>query len=143
MNKMCKKANTVCKKDVETMKKKYMIGLFAVIFIFSVLLTAGYQISYDHVTRQQAALDHEVTDTRSITAEGAAVEENGEDSEEGYYLCEMQGFVTVYLSDRQTIYELTEIPLSDLPEEVQQEIAAGKYIPTQEELYGFLENYSS
>ena len=143
MNKICKKANTVYKKDVETMKKKYMIGFFAVIFIFSVLLTAGYQISYDHVTRQQAALDHEVTDTRSITAEGAAVEGNGEDSEEGYYLCEMQGFVTVYLSDRQTIYELTEIPLSDLPEEVRQEIAAGKYIPTQEELYGFLENYSS
>ena len=82
MNKMCKKANTVCKKDVETMKKKYMIGFFAVIFIFGALLTAGYQISYDHVTRQQAALDHEVTDTRSITAEGAAVEENGEDSEE-------------------------------------------------------------
>ena len=100
------------------MKKKYMIGFFAVIFIFGALLTAGYQISYDHVTRQQAALDHEVTDTRSITAEGAAVEENGEDSEEGYYLCEMQGFVAVYLSDRQTIYELTEIPLTDLPGEV-------------------------
>ena len=45
--------------------------------------------------------------------------------------------------DRQTIYEMTEIPLSDLPEEVQQEIAAGKYIATRDELYGFLENYSS
>ena len=55
----------------------------------------------------------------------------------------MQGFVVVYLSDRKTIYEMTEIPLSDLPEEVRQEIAAGKYVAARDELYGFLENYSS
>ena len=77
-----------------------------------------------------------------ITAEGEASTEDVRENE-GYYLCEMQGFVVVYLSDRQTIYEMTEIPLSDLPEEVQQEIAAGKYIATRDELYGFLENYSS
>ena len=39
--------------------------------------------------------------------------------------------------------EFTEIPLSDLPEEVRQEIAQGKQIATAEELYAFLENYSS
>ena len=55
----------------------------------------------------------------------------------------MQGFVVVYLNDRKTIYEMTEIPLSDLPEEVRQEIAAGKYVAARDELYGFLENYSS
>lgn len=122
------------------MNKKYMVGFFALILIFGTLLTAGYQISYDRVAQRQAAPDQEVTDARSITAEGEAVDEK---AGEGYYLCEMQGFVVVYLSDRKTIYEMTEIPLTDLPEEVQQEIAVGKYIPTQEELYGFLENYSS
>ena len=49
----------------------------------------------------------------------------------------------MYLSDKTTIYELTEIPLSDLPEEVRQEVASGKYVETAEELYAFLENYSS
>lgn len=125
------------------MNKKYMIGFFALIFIFGVLLTAGYQISYVRVTQRQAAPEQEATDARSITAEGEAVDKNAEKSEEGYYLCEMQGFVVVYLSDRKTIYEMTEISVTDLPEEVQQEIAMGKYIPTQEEVYGFLENYSS
>ena len=125
------------------MNKKYMVGFFALILIFGVLLTAGYQISYDRVTQRQAASGQELTDARSITAEGEAVGENTGEAEEGYYLCEMQGFVVVYLGDRKTIYEMTEIPLTDLPEEIQQEIAAGKYIPTQDELYGFLENYSS
>lgn len=124
------------------MKTKYIIGFFAVVLIFGALLTVGYQISYERITERGTALNNEMTDTRSITAEGQAVDEDAGDGE-GFYLCEMQGFVVVYLSDRQTIYEMTEIPLTDLPEEVQQEIAAGKYIATQEELYGFLENYSS
>ena len=115
---------------------------FAAILIFGVLLTAGYQISYERVAERSAAPGNEVTDTRSITAEGEAAAEDAEE-DEGYYLCEMQGFVVVYLNDRKTIYEMTEIPLSDLPEEVQQEVEAGKYIATRDELYGFLENYSS
>ena len=97
---------------------------------------------YERVAERSAAPGNEVTDTRSITAEGEAAAEDAEE-DEGYYLCEMQGFVVVYLNDRKTIYEMTEIPLSDLPEEVQQEVAAGKYIATRDELYGFLENYSS
>lgn len=124
------------------MKTKYIVGFSAAVLIIGALLTAGYRISYEHVMDRNAALNNEVADTRSITAEGEAVDENM-GSEEGYYLCEMLGFVVVYLSDKQTIYEMTEIPLTDLPEEVQQEIAAGKYIATKEELYGFLENYSS
>ena len=124
------------------MKTKYIVGFFAAILLFGVLLTAGYQISYERVAERSAAPGNEVTDTRSITAEGEAAAEDAEE-DEGYYLCEMQGFVVVYLNDRKTIYEMTEIPLSDLPEEVQQEVAAGKYIATRDELYGFLENYSS
>ena len=130
------------KKGRGNMKTKYIVGFFAVILIFGALLTAGYQISYERIAERSAAPDNEITDTRSITAEGEAAAEDAS-GEEGYYLCEMQGFVVVYLSDRQTIYEMTEIPLSDLPEEVQQEVAAGKYIATRDELYGFLENYSS
>ena len=31
----------------------------------------------------------------------------------------------------------------ELPEKIREELANGKYIENQEELYGFLENYSS
>ena len=127
------------------MKSKYVIGLFAVVLIFGILLSAGYQITYDRVVERQAALEDESVDTKSIEADVKAAGDTGteEGEEEGYYLCEMQGFVVVYLSDRSTVYELTEIPLTDLPEEIQHEIASGKFIADKEELYGFLENYSS
>lgn len=125
------------------MKTKYIVGFFSAVLIFGALLTAGYQISYERIAERSAPPDNEAADTRSITAEGEKMKDSEGGRKEGYYLCEMQGFVVVYLSDRQTIYEMTEIPLSDLPEEVQQEISAGKYIGTKDELYGFLENYSS
>ena len=124
------------------MKNKYVIGFFCVLLFAAVLLTAGYQISYRHVMDRQASRSEEESSTESIAAEGQAVkEEPGE--EEGYYLCELQGYVAVYLSDRSTIYELTDIPLTDLLKEVQQEVAEGKYVSTDGELYAFLENYSS
>ena len=51
--------------------------------------------------------------------------------------------MVVYLGDHETIYEMTEIPLEALPEMVQEEVKAGKFVETARELYGFLENYSS
>ena len=62
---------------------------------------------------------------------------------EGYYICELHGFVVVYLGNRTTIYELTEIPTDELPDDVAAEVKAGKYAASEGELYAFLENYSS
>ena len=131
------------KKGVEIMKSRYIIGFFAAFLVLVILLAAGYQLTYEHVMdRQEAQARDEVSGTESIAAEGEKVK-NPDAEEEGFYLCELQGFVAVYLSDRKTIYEFTEIPVTDLPEEVQQEVAEGKYVATVKELYAFLENYSS
>ena len=119
------------------MKKKYCIGFFVALFVFVSLLGIGYQVSYQHALDLREAKSEMPSKTKSISTKGEAVKN------EGYYLCELQGFIVVYLSDKSTIYEFTEIPLTDLPEEVQQEIHTGKHIETEKELYAFLENYSS
>lgn len=120
------------------MKMKYRIGFFVAVFLLISLLGIGYQLSYQYVMdKQQAQLENPEQTTDSISTKGTA------EKNEGFYLCELHGYVAVYLSDRTTIYELTEIPLSSLPEEVQGEIRSGKYMKTTGELYGFLENYSS
>lgn len=43
------------------MKRKYIVGFFAAILIFGVLLTAGYQISYDRVAERSSPPGNEVT----------------------------------------------------------------------------------
>lgn len=60
-----------------------------------------------------------------------------------YILLEEKGYVAVYHTDRKTLYAATDILLSNLPEELQKEIKQGRYIGSEEELYSFLENYSS
>ena len=45
--------------------------------------------------------------------------------------------------DKKTIHTNTDILLEDLSEELQSEIIRGKYIENEQELYNFLESYSS
>ena len=65
------------------------------------------------------------------------------ETEYTYYLIEEFGYVNIYNADQETIYEYTEISIGDLPEELQQEICTGKGVVNEQELYDFLENYSS
>ena len=96
------------------MNSKYRIGFLCAGAAFFLFITLAYKMTYDYTMDKYMEK-----------------------------VSERNGFVVVYLEDKKTIYEFTEIPLSDLPEEVRQEIAQGKQIATAEELYAFLENYSS
>jgi len=60
-----------------------------------------------------------------------------------FYLMVRDNYVTVCLEDMQTVYMETDILLKELPEEMQQEIIQVMYIPDEEALFDFLENYSS
>lgn len=60
-----------------------------------------------------------------------------------YYLVEEFGYVNIYLADKESIYEYTDITIDSLPENLQLEICTGKGIADEQELYDFLENYSS
>ena len=72
-----------------------------------------------------------------MAADGEALKEDC------YYLMEVNGYIVVYLSDKTTPYEYTDILYEDLPAMMREEVRNGKYIETTEELYGFLENFSS
>lgn len=60
-----------------------------------------------------------------------------------YILLAEDGYVAVYYTDRETLYAVTDIRLEALPEDLQEEIHQGKFIGNEEQLYNFLENYTS
>ena len=123
------------------MKNKYGIGflLFLILVVFGI--TCAYQLSLNKGKREiQAeinAKEQKEMNNTSVAADGQALKDDC------YYLKEFNGYVVVYLSDKKTVYEYTDISLEGLPENLQKEIQNGKYIETSENLYGFLENYSS
>ena len=121
------------------MKNKYGIGflLFLILIVFGI--TCAYQLSLNRGKREiqaEKTAEKQKTQDLSIAADGQALKEDC------YYLKSLNGYVVVYLNDKKTVYEYTDIPLDGLPETLQQEIHNGKYVETSAALYGFLENYT-
>lgn len=136
------------------MRNKLGIGFFAVMIVALMLVTGAYQLSYqrakeDMEVKRQVAENTQTEggrteETKAATPDPAAVAADGQAlKEDCYYLMEVNGYVVVYLSDKKTPYEYTDIKYDDLPAELRDEIRNGKYMEDAKSLYGFLENYSS
>ncbi len=61
----------------------------------------------------------------------------------GFFLVNENNYITVYYGDLKTVYMNTNIWMHNLPQELQQEILYIKFVEREEELYDFLEAYSS
>lgn len=131
------------------MKVRYGIGFLVAILACIAVFSGAYYYSYQGVKqKQQAALEEKQrleaeAELKKLEKEQAIAAEGDASKASAYYLMELNGYVVVYLSDKTTVYEYTNIAVEHLPEEIREEIDAGKEIATDEELYGFLENYSS
>lgn len=60
-----------------------------------------------------------------------------------FYVNIVNGYVTVYYSDLETVYEYTQICAADLAEDARIALSQGIFVKDREELYGLLEGYSS
>lgn len=80
----------------------------------------------------------------SQTAAGQDVRKEEPQAEEyQFVLVNNNNYVAVYKLPENEIYEYTDVILDVLPEELREEIREGKYLKGEEELYNFLENYTS
>lgn len=61
----------------------------------------------------------------------------------GFYLAVYNNEVLVYLEDKETVFIETDIMLEQLPQKLQQDIIDMMWLESEEELYNFLETYSS
>lgn len=70
-------------------------------------------------------------------------QEEKKQEDPGFYLMAADHFVVVYYADKETVYINTEILLENLSDALKAEIIQGKYMATEDEVYTFLESYSS
>lgn len=139
--------------------RKFFYSISVILFLG--LLTFGYYETYrmadlrdkiwlaENSKREQSARaegDSFESPFEETGMPGTVVMADGSREEKGYgtyYLREQDGCVQVCLSDKTTVFENTSISMAALPETLQEEIRGGKYLKDQQELYSFLENYSS
>ena len=124
------------------MGKKYGIGLFTIALVLMAVVTYGYRAEYRYSKELVEEGEKEQTEN-SISQEKTVSTQGDAQKDELYYLKDLNGYVVVYMNDRTTVYEYTNILISDLPDTYQNEIKNGMIIEGTEKLYGFLENYSS
>ncbi len=125
------------------MRNKYGIGFLSIVLILALAVTFACQYSYRAARQKMEARLLAAEEVKKAQAEETVTADGHALKEDCYYLKNVNGYVVVFLSDKKTAYEYTDILCEELPESVREEIANGKYIENQEELYGFLENYSS
>ena len=61
----------------------------------------------------------------------------------GFFITEYEGDVIVYEEDKKTIFEYTDISVENLPLSVKNQVIEGFFLTEEEEVYSFLETYSS
>jgi len=79
----------------------------------------------------------------SFSPEKVIIQKNYEKKENGFYLLNENHKVVVYDKSLQYLYMDTGIRTKDLPDALQQEVLHMKFIANENELYHFLESYSS
>lgn len=118
------------------MKNRYSVSYFLIISILTIMLTMAYSFTYNQQQSQYLANLEE--------GHGSSINSNSNEIiSSGFYLRQQGEYVIVYLYDNETIFEETNILISELSEDLQHDIIGGLYIESTQELYGFLENYSS
>lgn len=63
--------------------------------------------------------------------------------EQGYFIGIKDNVVIVYLQDRSQVYEYTNIEVWMLPKDIQMQLIDGIYVENEQELFDFLQTYSS
>jgi hypothetical protein len=134
------------------MKKVNRIRLYFI--LGTVFGIAGYFAGYRYVTGKfpeeitvmpETATEPETDQGRGAeepdtepVAESALIQKSYE-----YVIVAEDGYLSVYRADQKTKYMDTDISVKELNDDIKEEIRHGKKFENAEELYGFLENYSS
>lgn len=126
-----------------SMNKVNGIRVFCVL---TILFGIGcYQVM--HLKNTKEPPQEEVTEQIFAEAEDMETEEAAVEASRTidykFVILEEGDYLTVYLADRETVYEYTAIRYSELEDELQKKIQDGYCIKDEAALFGFLENYSS
>lgn len=116
-------------------------------FLVLMLIFGGFYMSYQKGAASGKEADVQETDKAAAVHAGAVLDSRALRSDEeaavGYILKSENDRVVVYCADGSTLFEYTDILVSELPYELQAELRNGKTLSGNPELYSFLENYSS
>ena len=114
-----------------------MKKMISVCLLFVLLLAGSLWIDQTMRSSEKAKPEEVAADTEKMTESMSHL------SYTKYYVHASEGYVVICQADHETVYCETSIRVEHLPEELQSSLEEGIALYSDEELYEFLENYSS
>ena len=122
------------------MKQKYSICIFiSLILIFVVIILFTTADKTKNNTTEQSKMQ----ETESQESNEEAVYSSKTEESYQYIIFDVDGHLLVYYADNCTVFFDTGIQTKNLSEDMKSALEKGIRFQTEEELYEFLENYSS
>ncbi len=133
--------------------KKYYICFFLLLGGILTVLAAGFFLYPGKEGEETAPLEETEESTVFIPETETAPEDRivinqeevkpGKKEENKFFLVSEDGFLLVFARDKKTICLYTHIPIVDFPESEQEKLRQGIWFPAMEEIYSYLESYTS
>jgi hypothetical protein len=127
------------------MKHKYSICVLFGLLLICILIAVFSTVEQKNLKRQETTESQETleADVKPEATETESVTSSKEEGSYSYIILEEDGHLLVYYSDNMTVFFDSGIPAGNLPESLLPELETGIRFSDEEELYEFLENYSS
>ena len=134
------------------MKKYYWLVAVAAVFI---LFLAGFGVvayyaskgnDKDIVKEETFHYQPETEYESSAVYNGSAgiyANGRGQTEKESFYLIYSEGRVCIYMGDEKIFFDYADVNMDTMPTEIREQLKYGLYVTGEEELYEFLQTYSS
>ncbi len=127
------------------MKKTICICVLAAVFtIFGITMNIAAKKQAQETEREKLPMELSVTaEETELAEEPELVESMAAPEQYEFVIFVRDGVLVVYQNDKETEYFETNIRVSDLDGELAGQLETGIYFLNEQELYDFLESYSS
>lgn len=98
-----------------------------------------------NITREETFVYQAETDNTSMADTSAGIYANGkvQTKKETFYLIYSEDRLCIYRGDDKIFYDYADVAVNLMPVEIREQLKYGLYITGEQELYEFLQTYSS
>lgn len=98
-----------------------------------------------NITKEETFVYRAETDSTSLADTSAGIYANGkvQTKKETFYLIYSEDRLCIYRGDDKIFYDYADVAVNHMPVEIREQLKYGLYITGEQELYEFLQTYSS
>ena len=109
------------------------------------LFIAGFGCIFFFASKEETFVYRAETDSTSLADTSAGIYANGkvQTKKETFYLIYSEDRLCIYRGDDKIFYDYADVAVNLMPVEIREQLKYGLYITGEQELYEFLQTYSS